>query len=96
FHFNLLFFQILSPLTKNLFHRAIFQSGVVLQSSLFTSNVKPITEKIAAFAGCKTTTSAIMVHCMRQKTEEEIINITKKLELYHLDLLGDPTKVNYL
>ncbi|XP_074051649.1 putative inactive carboxylesterase 4 [Macrotis lagotis] len=72
---------VLSPLSKNLFHRAILQSGVVLSKDLFTNNIKPIAEKIAAFTGCKTTTSAIMVHCMRQKTEDEILNITEEIAL---------------
>ncbi|XP_068938553.1 liver carboxylesterase 1-like isoform X1 [Petaurus breviceps papuanus] len=83
---------MLSPLTKNLFHRAISQSGVLFMESLFSANIKPAAEKIATFAGCKTTTSATMVHCMRQKTEEEILNITQKLDLFHLDFLGDPTE----
>ncbi|XP_027725253.1 liver carboxylesterase 1-like isoform X2 [Vombatus ursinus] len=48
--------------------------------------------KIAAFAGCKTTTSASMVHCMRQKTEEEILNVTLKMELFSMDFVGDPTQ----
>uniref|UniRef100_A0A4X2LSR3 Carboxylic ester hydrolase n=1 Tax=Vombatus ursinus TaxID=29139 RepID=A0A4X2LSR3_VOMUR len=78
---------IVSPLTKNLFHRAISQSGVVLMESLFTSNIKPITEKITTLTGCKITTSASMVHCIRQKTEEEILNTTLKM-LYRIDLSG--------
>ncbi|XP_074067391.1 liver carboxylesterase 1-like [Macrotis lagotis] len=84
---------VLSPLTTNLFHRAISESGVILMESLFTSNIKSIAEKIAVFAGCKTTTSASMVHCLRQKTEEEILNTTNKMELiFNMDFLGDPTQ----
>ncbi|XP_074149549.1 liver carboxylesterase 1-like [Sminthopsis crassicaudata] len=83
---------VLSPLTKNLFHRAISQSGVVLMESLFSSNIKSIAEKIAALAGCKTSTSASMVHCLRQKTEEEILNTAQKLGLFTLDFQGDPTQ----
>uniref|UniRef100_A0A5F8H170 Carboxylic ester hydrolase n=1 Tax=Monodelphis domestica TaxID=13616 RepID=A0A5F8H170_MONDO len=83
---------ILSPLTTNLFHRAISQSGVAITESLFSSNIKPTAEKIADLTGCKTTTSASMVHCMRQKTEEEILNTTQKMELFTLDFLGDPTQ----
>ncbi|XP_027725307.1 carboxylesterase 1D-like [Vombatus ursinus] len=83
---------IVSPLTKNLFHRAISQSGVVLMESLFTSNIKPITEKITTLTGCKITTSASMVHCIRQKTEEEILNTTLKMKLFTVDFFGDPTK----
>ncbi|XP_036605745.1 liver carboxylesterase 1-like [Trichosurus vulpecula] len=83
---------IVSPLTKNLFHRAISQSGVVLMESLFTSNIKPIAEKITTLSGCKITTSASMVHCIRQKTEEEILNTTLKMKLFTVDFIGDPTK----
>ncbi|OBS65761.1 hypothetical protein A6R68_05699, partial [Neotoma lepida] len=35
--------------------------------------------KVAALAGCKTTTSAAMVHCLRQKTEEELLEVTLKM-----------------
>uniref|UniRef100_A0A7N4V5M3 Carboxylic ester hydrolase n=1 Tax=Sarcophilus harrisii TaxID=9305 RepID=A0A7N4V5M3_SARHA len=35
---------VLSPLTKNLFHRAISQSGVALMESLFSSNIKSTAE----------------------------------------------------
>ncbi|EHA97934.1 Liver carboxylesterase B-1, partial [Heterocephalus glaber] len=33
---------LLSPLAKNLFHRAISQSGVVLTTGLFSKNIKPV------------------------------------------------------
>lgn len=36
-------------------------------------------QKIAALAGCKTTTSAAMVHCLRQKTEEELLEVSLKM-----------------
>jgi hypothetical protein len=36
-------------------------------------------QQIAVTAGCKTTTSAVIVHCMRQKTEEELLEIMHKL-----------------
>ncbi|XP_043840188.1 liver carboxylesterase 1-like [Dromiciops gliroides] len=84
--------QVLSPLTRNLFHRAISQSGVALMESIFSANITSIAEKTAAFAGCKTTTSASMVHCMRQKTEEEILNTAQKMGTIWLDFLGDPTQ----
>ncbi|XP_055269205.1 liver carboxylesterase-like [Moschus berezovskii] len=48
--------------------------------------------RIAAFAGCKTTTSAVLVHCLRQKTEDELLEITQKMNFFTLDFLGDPTK----
>ncbi|XP_036605410.1 liver carboxylesterase 1-like [Trichosurus vulpecula] len=83
---------VLSPLTTNLFHRAISQSGVAIMESIFISNITSTAEKIAGIAGCKTTTSASMVHCLRQKTEEEILNIAQKMELLRMDFVGDPTQ----
>uniref|UniRef100_H0VJ36 Carboxylic ester hydrolase n=1 Tax=Cavia porcellus TaxID=10141 RepID=H0VJ36_CAVPO len=69
----------LSPLANNLFHRAISQSGVVFTAGMFTKDVMPVAQRIADIAGCKTTTSAVMVHCLRQKTEDELLEVTKKM-----------------
>ncbi|XP_059118670.1 carboxylesterase 1E isoform X2 [Peromyscus eremicus] len=80
---------VLSPLAKNLFHRAISESGVALTAGLVKKNTRPLAEKIAVMAGCKTTTSAAMVHCLHQKTEEELLETTLKLNLFKLDLHGD-------
>ncbi|KAM9069955.1 liver carboxylesterase 1 [Sarcophilus harrisii] len=88
---------VLSPLTKNLFHRAISQSGVVLMDCLYNSSLTAATEKITSFAGCKTVTSASMVHCMRQKSEEELLDVGLKMGLFGLDFLGDPSeKITFL
>ncbi|XP_008050816.1 liver carboxylesterase 1 isoform X2 [Carlito syrichta] len=81
---------VLSPLAKNLFHRAISESGVALTSTLVKKDVKLLTEQIAITAGCKTTTSAAVVHCLRQKTEDELLEVTLKMKFFALDLLGDP------
>uniref|UniRef100_G3RK15 Carboxylic ester hydrolase n=1 Tax=Gorilla gorilla gorilla TaxID=9595 RepID=G3RK15_GORGO len=82
---------VLSPLAKNLFHRAISESGVALTSVLVKKgDVKPLAKQIAITAGCKTTTSAVMVHCLRQKTEEELLETTLKMKFLSLDLQGDP------
>nr|XP_034378289.1 carboxylesterase 1E-like isoform X1 [Arvicanthis niloticus] len=84
----------LSPLAKNLFHRAISQSGVVFTSGLFMENASSVTEQIAVVAGCKTTTSAIVVHCLRQKSEEELLEVAQKMNFFKLDVQGG-TKKNY-
>ncbi|XP_013371550.1 PREDICTED: carboxylesterase 1D-like isoform X2 [Chinchilla lanigera] len=70
---------VLSPLAKNLFHRAISESGVALCLHVVRNNVKAIAEKIAAAAGCETTTSAVIIHCLRQKTEDELLEISQKI-----------------
>ncbi|XP_012409620.2 liver carboxylesterase 1, partial [Trichechus manatus latirostris] len=81
---------VLSPLAKNLFHRAISESGVALTDPLFKNESRSAAEKIAILAGCKTTTSAVMVHCLRQKTEEELLETSLKMKFFTLDFLGDP------
>nr|XP_020138152.1 liver carboxylesterase 1-like [Microcebus murinus] len=82
---------VLSPLAKNLFHRAISESGVALTATLVQSgDMKPLAEKVAIAAGCKTSSSAVMVHCLRQKTEEEILEATRKMKFLQIDLQGDP------
>uniref|UniRef100_A0A8C9QL33 Carboxylic ester hydrolase n=1 Tax=Spermophilus dauricus TaxID=99837 RepID=A0A8C9QL33_SPEDA len=78
---------VLSPLAKNLFHRAISESGVLTchRTPCLYGDIK-----VAITAGCKTTTTAVMVHCLRQKTEEELLETTLKMKFFTLDMLGDP------
>ncbi|XP_057609377.1 carboxylesterase 1E-like isoform X1 [Chionomys nivalis] len=85
---------VLSPLAKNLFHRAISESSVVFTSGLFMKDVSSLTKKVAVTAGCKTTTSAVIVHCLRQKTEDELMEVTLKMKFPKLDLQED-TKEHY-
>ncbi|XP_038168175.1 liver carboxylesterase 1 [Arvicola amphibius] len=87
---------VVSPLAKNLFHRAISQSSVVFNPCLYGRDARPMAkvgaawDKVAALAGCKTTTSAAMVHCLRQKTEDELLEVTLKMKFATVDLVGDP------
>uniref|UniRef100_A0A2K5QVE6 Carboxylic ester hydrolase n=1 Tax=Cebus imitator TaxID=2715852 RepID=A0A2K5QVE6_CEBIM len=82
---------VFSPLAKNLFHQAISESGVALTAALVEKgDIKPLAEKIATIAGCKTTTSAVMVHCLRQKSEEELLETTLKMDWGLGSLSGHP------
>ncbi|XP_057349380.1 liver carboxylesterase 1-like isoform X2 [Manis pentadactyla] len=81
---------VLSPLAKNLFHRAISESGMVISPVLYRRSTKDIAQQIAFFAGCKTTTSAAIVHCLRQKTEDELLETSLKMKFFSVDFLGDP------
>ncbi|KAK7795271.1 hypothetical protein U0070_000416, partial [Myodes glareolus] len=82
--------SVVSPLAKNLFHRAISQSSVVFNPCLYGRDARPMAKKVAALAGCKTTTSAAMVHCLRQKTEDELLEVTLKMKFATVDFVGDP------
>ncbi|XP_021516079.1 liver carboxylesterase 1-like isoform X1 [Meriones unguiculatus] len=81
---------VLSPLAKNLFHRAISESGVSLTPGMVRKDVRPVAEQVAIAAGCETTTSAVMVHCLRQKTEHELLETTLKLKPFKVNLFEDP------
>uniref|UniRef100_A0A4X1V1Q4 Carboxylic ester hydrolase n=1 Tax=Sus scrofa TaxID=9823 RepID=A0A4X1V1Q4_PIG len=81
---------VLSPLAKNLFHRAISESGVAFTAGLVRKDMKAAAKQIAVLAGCKTTTSAVFVHCLRQKSEDELLDLTLKMKFFALDLHGDP------
>ncbi|XP_075833040.1 liver carboxylesterase 1-like [Microtus pennsylvanicus] len=87
---------VLSPLAKNLFHRAISQSSVALNPCLYGRDARPLAKKVAAVAGCKTTTSAVMVHCLRQKTEDELLEVAQKMKFGSLDFVGDPRESYFL
>ncbi|XP_028626248.1 carboxylesterase 1C-like [Grammomys surdaster] len=77
---------VLSPLGKNLFHRAISESGVFLSTNLAMKNIQAVNEIIATLSGCNDTSSAAMVQCLRQKTEGEILEITTKLIQHNISL----------
>uniref|UniRef100_A0A8D1TSV0 Carboxylic ester hydrolase n=1 Tax=Sus scrofa TaxID=9823 RepID=A0A8D1TSV0_PIG len=80
---------VLSPLAKNLFHRAISESGVAFTAGLVRKDMKAAAKQIAVLAGCKTTTSAVFVHCLRQKSEDELLDLTLKMKFLTLDFHGD-------
>ncbi|XP_025065261.1 cocaine esterase isoform X2 [Alligator sinensis] len=67
--------NILSPMSKGLFHKAISQSGVVNLPGSTISKPQALTRVIANLAGCEMTSSAI-VNCLRKKTEKEIVSVT--------------------
>jgi len=72
----------LSPLSKGLFHRAIFQSGVALLGT-YTTNAPLVQAKLVAnLTECDSSTTALLVRCLRQMTEEQLINTTKKTKLF--------------
>nr|XP_034974962.1 fatty acyl-CoA hydrolase precursor, medium chain-like isoform X1 [Zootoca vivipara] len=73
--------QLLSPLSKGLFHRAISESGVTQLPDLVITHpdvLAQLSNKIANTFGCEASSSAL-VHCLRSKTEEELITLTAKL-----------------
>ncbi|XP_056216589.1 fatty acyl-CoA hydrolase precursor, medium chain-like [Falco biarmicus] len=76
---------VLSPLGKGLFHKAISESGTAIRA-LFTDHPENEAQRIAFASGCGKSSSAEVVECLREKTEEEIVQITLKLDLATLPI----------
>lgn len=71
---------VLSPLAKGLFHKAISESGTAIRA-LFTDKPEEEAQRIAAASGCEKSSSAALVECLREKTEEEMEQITLKMDM---------------
>ncbi|XP_036399567.1 carboxylesterase 3 [Megalops cyprinoides] len=73
---------VLSPLTAGLFHKMIPQSGVATLSSYSTSNPLPQMKILANLTDCDRSTTEELVQCMRQRTEEDLINATVRMKIF--------------
>ncbi|XP_072492072.1 cocaine esterase-like [Notamacropus eugenii] len=73
--------HVLSPMSKGLFHRAIMESGVAIFRSLISSSSETVKNVIANLSACDGHNSASMVQCLRHKSEDEILAITKHFKL---------------
>ncbi|KAM6252905.1 fatty acyl-CoA hydrolase precursor, medium chain-like isoform 1-T1 [Porphyrio hochstetteri] len=76
---------VLSPLAKGLFHKAISESGTAIRV-LFTEQPKEEGQRIATASGCEKSSSAATVECLREKTEEEILEIARQMDVTTLQL----------
>ncbi|EHB07339.1 Carboxylesterase 2 [Heterocephalus glaber] len=72
---------VLSPMSQGLFHGAIMESGVALLPDIISSSSENIYTMVANMSGCGQIDSEAMVRCLRGKSEEEILAITKVLEI---------------
>ncbi|KFW64496.1 Fatty acyl-CoA hydrolase precursor, medium chain, partial [Pygoscelis adeliae] len=79
---------VLSPLAKGLFHKAISESGTAVRV-LFTDQPEEEAQRIVAASGCEKSSSAAIVECLREKTEEEIVQITLKMSSLFISAYAD-------
>nr|XP_008521877.1 PREDICTED: liver carboxylesterase-like [Equus przewalskii] len=80
---------VLSPLAKDLFHRAISESGVALTAVVADDYMRAAVQQFANFSGCNTTTSAVIVDCLRQKSEKELLEASLKMSYPFLATVVD-------
>nr|XP_055162650.1 cocaine esterase-like [Nyctereutes procyonoides]XP_055162651.1 cocaine esterase-like [Nyctereutes procyonoides]XP_055162652.1 cocaine esterase-like [Nyctereutes procyonoides]XP_055162653.1 cocaine esterase-like [Nyctereutes procyonoides] len=69
--------HVVSPMSQGLFHRAIMQSGVALLPGLTVSSSDEVSMRVAKLSGCGQVDSEALVGCLRSKSEEEILAISK-------------------
>ncbi|XP_072502323.1 cocaine esterase-like [Notamacropus eugenii] len=73
--------HVLSPMSKGLFHRAIMESGVATLPGLISSSSETVMNIVANLSACDRHNSASMVQCLRSKSEDEILAITKHFKV---------------
>ncbi|XP_063053755.1 carboxylesterase 5A-like [Engraulis encrasicolus] len=72
-------FLVLSPLSKGLFHRVILQSAVATVSGPYThKRLNDAKMKAAKLTGCDPSSAEVLVKCLREKTEEELLAAMKQ------------------
>ncbi|XP_026782841.3 carboxylesterase 3 [Pangasianodon hypophthalmus] len=72
----------LSPLARGLFHRAIFQSGTAALGHYSTKDPTTFAKMVANVTECDSSSSELLVKCLREKTEEDIIKASKKQKIF--------------
>ncbi|KAI5623946.1 carboxylesterase 3 precursor, partial [Silurus asotus] len=72
----------LSPLAKGLFHRAIFQSGTAILGSYTANDPRLFSKMVANVTECDSSSSEILVKCLKEMTEDDIIKAAKKQKFF--------------
>uniref|UniRef100_A0A5F9DAX9 Carboxylic ester hydrolase n=1 Tax=Oryctolagus cuniculus TaxID=9986 RepID=A0A5F9DAX9_RABIT len=73
--------HVLSPMSQGLFHGAIMESGVALLPTLIPRSSEVVSTVVANRSGCGQVDSETLVRCLRAKSEEEMLAITKAFML---------------
>uniref|UniRef100_M0R8J8 Carboxylic ester hydrolase n=2 Tax=Rattus norvegicus TaxID=10116 RepID=M0R8J8_RAT len=69
--------HVVSPMSQGLFHGTIMESGVTLLPCLFSNTSETVSTTVSKISGCEAMDSEALVHCLRGKSEAEILAINK-------------------
>ncbi|CAN9498671.1 unnamed protein product [Ophioblennius macclurei] len=72
----------LSPMATGLFQRAIFQSGVATLGTYTTQHPLDHAKVVFNLTGCDHGATQEMVQCLRMKSRDELVAVTKKMRIY--------------
>ncbi|XP_028635126.1 pyrethroid hydrolase Ces2a-like [Grammomys surdaster] len=73
--------HVVSPMSQGLFHGAIMQSGVALLPDLISDTYEGVYKTVANLSGCGAPDSEALIHCLRAKSEQEILAINQVFKL---------------
>ncbi|XP_027261574.1 acylcarnitine hydrolase-like [Cricetulus griseus] len=73
--------HVVSPMSQGLFHKAIMESGVTLVPVLISNTSEVVYTTVAELSDCEAVDSETLVHCLRSKSEEEILAINKVFKM---------------
>ncbi|XP_028624353.1 acylcarnitine hydrolase-like [Grammomys surdaster] len=73
--------HVVAPMSQGLFHGAIMESGVSLLPGIGFSFSEVVYQTVAELSGCEGMDSEAMVRCLRGKSEEEMLAITKNFQV---------------
>ncbi|XP_033263640.2 cocaine esterase isoform X12 [Orcinus orca] len=73
--------HVVSPMSKGLFHCAIMESGVALLPNFTANSSDVVSTVVANLSACGQVDSEALVDCLRHKSEEEILAISKPFSI---------------
>ncbi|XP_048211359.1 pyrethroid hydrolase Ces2e-like [Perognathus longimembris pacificus] len=73
--------HVVSPMSQGLFHGAIMESGVAVLPGLISSSSEAVSSVVANLSACEQVDSEALVHCLRAKSEEEMLAITETINI---------------
>ncbi|XP_051979151.1 fatty acyl-CoA hydrolase precursor, medium chain-like [Xyrauchen texanus] len=81
--------HILSPLSSNLFHHAIAESGTAAMDAIMSSNPLPLAQIAGNVSGCDISSTKKIVECVMQLSEEDILKIAQESPMLQFKVTTD-------
>ncbi|XP_056596266.1 uncharacterized protein ces2b [Triplophysa dalaica] len=81
--------HVLSPLSTNLFHYAIAESGTAAMDAIVDTNPLFTAKAVVNAYGCDFSNTKEIVDCVRQLSEEDILKITHEIPMFRLGVTTD-------
>ncbi|TRY99242.1 hypothetical protein DNTS_017485, partial [Danionella cerebrum] len=81
--------SVLSPLSANLFHAAIAESGVATMDAIMSPNPLPTAQFLGQLSGCDVSSTRSIVDCVMQLSEEDLLKTAREQLLLRFGVTVD-------